>query len=46
MSGYIKYFEDGGENMSFVMDDKEIYEKYNEIWNVVKKFLKLKFTVR
>ena len=31
--------------MSFVMDDKEVYEKYNEIWNVVKKFLKLKFTV-
>ena len=45
MSGYIKYFDDGGKNMSFVMDDKEIYEKYNEIWNVVKKLLKLKFTV-
>ena len=27
------------------MDDKEIYEKYNEIWNVVKKLLKLKFFV-
>ena len=29
------------------MDDKEVYEKYNEIWkwNVVKKLLKLKFTV-
>ena len=45
MSGYIKYFDDGGKNMSFVTDDKEIYEKYNEIWNVVKKILKLKFTV-
>ena len=45
MSGYIKYFDDGGKNMSFVMDDKEVYEKYNEIWNVVKKLLKLKFTV-
>ena len=44
MSGYIKYFDDGGKNMSFVTDDKEIYEKYNEIWNVVKKLLKLKFT--
>ena len=32
--------------MSFVTDDKEIYEKYNKIWNVVKKLLKLKFTVR
>ena len=42
MSGYIKYFVDGGKNMSFVKDDKEIYEKYNEIWNVVKKLLKLK----
>ena len=45
MSEYIKYFDDGGKNMSFVTDDKEVYEKYNEIWNVVKKPLKLKFTV-
>ena len=45
MSGYIKYFDDGGKNMSFVTDDKEVYEKYNEIWNVVKKLLKLKFAV-
>ena len=45
MSGYIKYFDDGGKNMSFVTDDKEVYEKYNEIWEVVKKLLKLKFTV-
>ena len=45
MSGYIKYFDDGGKNMSFATDDKEVYEKYNEIWNEVKKLLKLKFTV-
>ena len=45
MSGYIKYFDDGGKNMSFVMDDKEVYEKYNEIWEVVRKLLKIKFTV-
>ena len=45
MSGYIKYFDDGGKNMSFVTDDKEVYKKYNEIWNLVKKLLKLKFTV-
>ena len=45
MRGYIKYFDDGGKNMSFVTDDKELYEKYNEIWNAVKKLLKLKFTV-
>ena len=44
MSGYIKCFDNGGKNMSFVTDDKEVYEKYDEIWNVVKSLLKLKFT--
>ena len=43
MNGYIKYFDNGGKNMSFVTDDKEIYKKYDEIWNVVKSLLKLKF---
>ena len=37
MSGYIKYFDDVGKNMSFVTDDKEVYIKYNEIWEVVRK---------
>ena len=27
MSGYIKYFYNNGKNMSFVTDDKEVYEK-------------------
>ena len=45
MSGYIKYFNDGGKNMSFVTDDEEVYKKYNEIWEVVRKLLKVKFTV-
>ena len=45
MSGYIKYFDDGGKNMSFVTDDEEVYKKYNEVWEVVRKFLKVKFTV-
>ena len=45
MNGYIKYFDDGGKNTSFITDDEEIYEKYNEIWVVVRKVLKLKFTV-
>ena len=43
MNGYIKYFDDGGKNMSFVTDDEKVYEKYEEIWNVVKGLLKLKF---
>ena len=43
MNGYIKYFDDGGKSMSFVTDDEKVYEKYDEIWNVVKGLLKLKF---
>ena len=38
MNGYIKYFDDGGKNMSFVTDDEEVYKTF-------KKLLKLKFTV-
>ena len=45
MSGYIKYLDDGGKNMSFFTDDEKVYEKYNEIWEVLRKLLKLKSTV-
>ena len=45
MNGYIKYFDDGRKNMSFVTDDEEIYEKYTEIWEAVRKLLKVDFTV-
>ena len=45
MDGYIKYFDDGGKNMSFVTDDEKIYKKYNEIWEVVRDLLKIDFTV-
>ena len=45
MNGYVKYFDDGGKNMSFIADDEKVFEKYDEIWNVVKRLLKLKFTV-
>ena len=45
MDGYIKYFNDGGEDMSFVTDDEKTYKKYNEIWEVVRNLLKIDFTV-
>ena len=45
MNGYIKYFDDGGKNMSFVTDDENVYEKYNEIWEVIRNLLKIDFTV-
>ena len=41
MDGYIKYFNDGSKNMSFVTDDEKIYEKYNEIWEVIRNLLKI-----
>ena len=30
MSGYIKYFENGRKNMSFLIKDDEVWEKYEE----------------
>ena len=45
MNGNIKYFDNGGKNISFVTDDEEICKKYNEIWEVVRKLLKVNFTV-
>ena len=45
MDGYIKYFGDGGKNMSFVTDDEKIYQKYNEKWEVIRNLLKIDFTV-
>ena len=39
MSGWIKYFENGGKNMSFKIEDDKVYLKYNEIWNRVKELL-------
>ena len=38
MSGCIKYFENGGKNMSFKIDDS-VYLKYNEIGNKIKELL-------
>ena len=43
MSGYIKYFENGGKNMSFKIEDDEVYIKYNGIWNIIKELLSVKF---
>ena len=45
MNGYIKYFDNGGKNMTFVTDNEKVYDKYNEIWEVIRKLLTEKFTV-
>ena len=43
MSGYIKYFENGGKNMSFFIKDDEVWEKYEQIWDLIKNTLGIKF---
>ena len=43
ISGYIKYFENGGKNMSFMIEDDSVLVKYDEIWNNVKKALNITF---
>ena len=45
MNGYIKYFDNGGKNIIFVMDNEKVYDKYNEIREVIRKLLKVKFAV-
>ena len=32
-------------NMTFVTDNEKVYDKYNEIWEVIRKLLKAKFAV-
>ena len=41
--GYIKYFENGGKNMSLMIRDQSVLIKYNKIWNNMKKTLNIKF---
>ena len=36
MGGYTKYFENGGKNMSFLINDNEVWNKYDKIWEVIK----------
>ena len=43
MSGYIKYFENGGKSMSFLIKDDEVWDKYDKIWDVIKDKLGIKF---
>ena len=43
MSGYIKYFENGGKNMSFLIKDNELWEKYETSCDVIKNKLSIKF---
>ena len=43
MNGYIKYFDSGEKNMSILIKNNKVWEKYEEIWNVLKNKLGIKF---
>ena len=43
ISGYIKYFEYRGMNMSFFIKDDEVWEKYEQIWGLIKNKLGINF---
>ena len=43
MKGYIKYFDDCENNMSFKIEDESVYLKYIEIWNKIKETLNTRF---
>ena len=41
--GYIKYFQYGSPNISFLIRNEEVGEKFEQIWDVIKNKLKIKF---
>ena len=45
IDGYIKYFDNGSKNLTFVTDNEKVCDKYNETWEVIRKLLKVKFPV-
>ena len=43
MSVYIKYFGNGGKNMSFMGKDDNVFDKCNKIWDKIKEKVNMKF---
>ena len=43
MTGYIKCFDNRGKNMSFIIKDNDVLDKYNEILGKIKEPLSIKF---
>ena len=39
--GFIKYFENGGKNMSSLIKDDDVPYKHNEIWDKIKETLSI-----
>ena len=43
MNGYIEYFENGGKNMSLLIKNNKVWERYEDIPNVIKNKVNIKF---
>ena len=43
MTGYIKYFEKGGKNTSFMVTNEDVLDKYNKIWDKIKNKFGIQF---
>ena len=43
MSGYIKYFQNGSKNTSFLIKDDEVWDNNDKIWDLIKNKLNIKF---
>ena len=43
MSGNISNFQNGSKSMSFLIKDDKVWHKYDEIWDVIKDKLGIKF---
>ena len=43
MSEYIKHFRNGGQNMSFLIKDDQVWEKCKQLWDVIKSKISIKF---
>ena len=43
MSGFMKYFDNGGKNMSFMIEDYSALSKYIETWNNIKETKGIQF---
>ena len=43
LTGYIEHFNNGNKLINFLVADKELLKKYNEIWNKIKTLFKKEF---
>ena len=43
LAGYVKHFNNGDKLINFLVADKELLKKYNEIWNKIKSLFKKEF---